>query len=83
MLKYLFEEVCEPHGIQALAWGGTLIGAVNYGGWIPWDADAANRHDNTFHDLISPFEDTMLVLTDHGFYAKAGNPSNLRYGYVA
>lgn len=40
MLKYLFEEVCEPHGIQALAWGGTLIGAVNYGGWIPWDADA-------------------------------------------
>jgi LicD family len=40
MLKYLFEEVCEPHGIQALAWGGTLIGAVNYGGWVPWDADA-------------------------------------------
>lgn len=40
MLKYLFEEVCEPHGIRALAWGGTLIGAINYGGWIPWDADA-------------------------------------------
>jgi hypothetical protein len=40
MLKYLFEEVCEPHGIRALAWGGTLIGAVNYGGWVPWDADA-------------------------------------------
>ena len=40
MLKYLFEEVCEPHGIRALAFGGTLIGAVNYGGWIPWDADA-------------------------------------------
>ncbi len=40
MLKYLFEEVCEPHGIHALAWGGTLIGAVNYGGWVPWDADA-------------------------------------------
>src|SRR6185295_16188656 len=40
MLKFLFEEVCETNGIQALAWGGTLIGAVNYGGWIPWDADA-------------------------------------------
>jgi hypothetical protein len=40
MLKYLFEEVCEPQGIRALAWGGTLIGAVNYGGWVPWDADA-------------------------------------------
>jgi len=40
MLQYLFEEVCEPHGIRALAWGGTLIGGVNYGGWIPWDADA-------------------------------------------
>jgi hypothetical protein len=40
MLKYLFEEVCAINGIQALAWGGTLIGAVNYGGWIPWDADA-------------------------------------------
>jgi hypothetical protein len=40
MLKYLFEVVCEPNGIQALAWGGTLIGAVNYGGWVPWDADA-------------------------------------------
>jgi hypothetical protein len=40
MLKYIFEEVCEINGLQALAWGGTLIGAVNYGGWVPWDADA-------------------------------------------
>jgi hypothetical protein len=40
MLRYLFEEVCELNGLQALAWGGTLIGAVNYGGWVPWDADA-------------------------------------------
>jgi hypothetical protein len=43
-----------------------------------WDCDTANVHDSVFHPLIQAFEDQMLVLADHGFYAKRGNPKNLK-----
>ena len=35
-------------------------------------------HDTSFHPLIRLFEDEMLILSDHGFFSKAGNPRNLK-----
>ena len=34
-----FDRVCRKHDIKYSMEGGTLIGAVKYGGFVPWDDD--------------------------------------------
>ncbi|HEX9387747.1 MAG TPA: transposase [Anaerolineales bacterium] len=43
-----------------------------------WACATANVHDALFHPLIQSFEDHMIVLADHGFHSKQGNPKNLK-----
>ncbi len=38
MLKW-FHAFCEEHGLRYYALGGTMLGAVRHGGFIPWDDD--------------------------------------------
>jgi hypothetical protein len=42
-----------------------------------WECQTANVHDGAFQPMVEQFEETMGVLTDHGFYRKSGNPSNM------
>lgn len=59
--------------------GGKLCFVLNQLGLISgWTCDTANVHDTAFHPLIRSFEDDMLILSDHGFFSKASNPSNLK-----
>lgn len=43
-----------------------------------WDANTANVHDSVFQPMIAQFEEEMVVLTDHGFHSKGGDPSNMK-----
>jgi len=59
--------------------GGKLAYVVNQLGLIvAWDCGTANLHDTAFHELIADFQDDMVVLTDMGFHAKAGDPPNMK-----
>ena len=35
----VFDEICVNHSIEYFVIGGTLLGAVAYQDWIPWDGD--------------------------------------------
>ena len=68
-------------GLSNQRWivGGKLAFLINQLGLVvAWDCDTANVHDTTFQPLIAAFADVMLVLTDHGFHAQAGDPANMK-----
>jgi hypothetical protein len=43
-----------------------------------WDGATAHVHDMHVHPLIAQCANTMIVLTDTGFHAKTGEPSNMK-----
>lgn len=43
-----FDKVCKKHNLNYFLFGGTLLGAVRHGGYIPWDDDI---------DVVMPRDD--------------------------
>ena len=59
--------------------GGTLCYILNQWGVIcAWDCATATVHDTHFHPLLAQCADTMIVRTDTGCHAKAGDPANMK-----
>jgi hypothetical protein len=45
---------------------------------VAWESATANVAENTFQWLIRPCEERMIVLSDRGFPATEGDPTNLK-----
>ena len=59
--------------------GGKLCMIVNqWGRIVNWDWHTAKVHDSVFHPMIRRFQRQMIVLSDPGFHAQAGDPANLK-----
>src|SRR6266511_3252404 len=52
-------------------------GLSNHRWIVAWECATANVADNTFQWLIRQFEERMIVLSDTGFHAAEGDPTNL------
>jgi hypothetical protein len=68
-------------GLSNRRWivGGKLGVVLNQWGLVTaWDCRTANVHDSSFQPLVARFAEEMIVLTDHGFHAKAGDPPNMK-----
>src|SRR5216684_5980250 len=59
--------------------GGKLCLLLNqYGLVVGWDCATANVADTTFQWLIRQVDEQMIVLSDTGFHAAEGDPTNLK-----
>src|ERR1700730_5891251 len=58
--------------------GKPCLGLNQYGLVVGWACNTANVADNTFQWLGQQFEERMIVLSDTGFHAVEGDPTNLK-----
>ena len=59
--------------------GGKLGFVLNKLGLVTnWDCATANVHDSHFQPLVARWNGQMIVLTDTGFHAHAGDPPNMK-----
>ncbi len=59
--------------------GVKLVYVVNQWGLVVgWDYASGEVPDNAFHAVIDDFKDEMVIFTDTGFHAQAGDPPNLK-----
>src|SRR6185295_19987766 len=74
-------ELIHPKGLSNHRWivGGKLcLLLIQDGLVVAWACGTANVADNTFQWLIRQFEERMIVLSDTGFHAAEGDPTNLK-----
>lgn len=59
---------------------GAKLGLIvnQFGLVVDWTTAKESEHDTVFQPLIRKYGEQSLILADHGFHAKAGDPSNLK-----
>jgi lipopolysaccharide cholinephosphotransferase len=55
-----FDDLCRGVGLTYYLWGGTLLGAVKFGGYIPWDDDLDVAMPRTDYERLVALADDQL-----------------------
>lgn len=74
-----FDRICRKYEIQYTLTGGTLLGAVRHGGFIPWDDDADVA---MLREEYERFKKACQIELDSKFYFQdMRNTQGYRWGY--
>ncbi len=59
---------------------GAKLGLIvnQFGLVVSWATAKESEHDTVFLPLVAQYEEQSLILADHGFHSKAGDPANLK-----
>lgn len=90
IFKY-FKKICEENNLTYWCGGGTMLGAVRHGGFIPWDDDLdvfmPRKDYETLYKIWSKVADTnryVLVRTnkEHNYHHTAMNLVDINTTYI-
>ena len=68
MLK-LFDKLCREKGLRYYMAGGTLLGAVRHGGFIPWDDDIDLLMPRPDYDRLQEIVRTQPLMPEYEFHS--------------
>lgn len=86
-----FKKICEDNGLNYWCGGGTMLGAVRHGGFIPWDDDLdvfmPRKDYESLYKIWNTIADTdhyALVRTDrsHNYHHTAMNLVDLKTTFI-
>ena len=76
-----FDRICRKHGIIYSLDGGTLLGAVRHGGFIPWDDDADVIMNRIEYEKLIKILDKELDI-EKFYFQDINRTPGYRWGYA-
>lgn len=71
VLFSLFDGFCREHGLRYYMCGGTLLGAVRHGGFIPWDDDVDLLMPRPDYEALQKLLPSQPFLPQYEFHSRS------------